>query len=740
MNTNLKIINQILENLTGHKTVVTNRADQTIIKRRKERIESILQARSHPYLGRMDVMQQDGKRVPYYVGKTSIGDEYGENEIVIDWRSDFGKLYTTYSGGKKHWPGIGNLIGKRQITMDQHRVNRVVDVGQMEIPKPLPDTKNESILIPVENVTNEQFLNEILSHTAEGFQLQEIISSLQEEQDEIIRLPIDQPVVVQGVAGSGKSSVALHRISYLLFQYEKVLKPEHILVVAPNRMFISYMQSIIPELDIQGIQQDTFIGFALKHLSLKTIQPPHLELAEVMNKENSDESVVLISRFKNSMAFQRALQRYMDHQIEHNWPKQSLYLNASFSLSQEKIHEIYKGYQHLPINHCREQVLRSIKNLIQNEVKGQQKSIEEQFELIVQDWVQALPEGSTNRKTLFVSLEHAKAFKKDQIAVAGKMAYDKFSNNWESVSTLELYNQLFDKGLLMGLVPDINSELADLLCAKSKQETGYEDLAALLYIENRLNGIKASFGYMVIDEAQDLSPFQLFMLKQFSNSVTILGDITQSIYPTGIQAWSEIDEQVIGTKTIRMMQMETSYRSTYEIMSMANQVIENSQLSLPRIIPVNRKGGKPVIQRVADGQDLLMRIKESLDHFIKKGHSKVAIIGKDLRQTDGIYRQLVEIGVEGVQLVDSDDITLKGSIILIPSYLVKGMEFDAVIIPNANDQRFLKSRVLDTKLMYICITRAHHDLHVYYHGTISPLLKGLSVSELKGNESLNEIL
>jgi len=715
-------IDKLVEELSDKKTDFTTKVDLIIQQKRKERVEKIKAARAQPYLGRMDVIQADGKTVHYYVGKTAIGDDYSDKEIVIDWRSDFGQMYTTYSGGKKEWSGIGRLVGKRQITMKRHRISRVVDVGQVE--RPLITGPQQGLTNTTDDISNEQFLMEILGQTTEGYQIQEIISSLQEEQDEIIRLPMDHPVIVQGVAGSGKSSVALHRISYLLFRYESTLKPGDIMVVAPNKMFISYMQGILPELDIQGIHQNTFIGIATKLLGISEVESQHVTLSKIINQEESDANDESVLKYKGSLAFKHALQIYLDFQMEQNRPRKGIYVNASFSITKEQIQGIYQGYNNYSFNKCRDLVVRSVKNLVSDEVKRQHKLIDSQFQHAVETWVDVLPQGNSVRKTLYTSLEQARDLKKEKISTECKVAIDEFIRNWGPINTKELYLQLFDEEFLMGLDSTLHRELARLICDQTGNQIAYDDLAALLYVEDRINGIDFSFQYMIIDEAQDLNPFQLSMLRQFTNSLTILGDITQSIFPNGLRSWDDVNKLVLGKESVRFMQMNTSYRSTYEIMQTANKVISNSKMNLPHIIPVNRKGGEPSIRKIENGGELLKRILESLEAFRKSGLKKVAIIGKDYKQSESIHRLLLGHGLQNLQFIENDSTTLSENIVIIPSYLVKGMEFDAVIIPNGNDQRFGLNE-LDAKLLYICLTRAHHALHIYYHGSISPLLKGL---------------
>ena len=730
-------IRKQLEYLSRQSTKTIGKAEQLIAQRRKERINAIKNILNKPYLGRMDIVSEDGGHSVYYVGTLGVHDYQNQEEIVIDWRSEFGKLYTSFSGGARSWPGLGVLTGKRVINIENMEVKRVTDVGKVIGSNETNNTSNKHF----RNISNDEFLADVLSATSNDYKLNEIISSLQEEQDAIIRLPMDQQIVIQGVAGSGKSSVAMHRISYLLFNYKDHLSPEQIIVIAPNKMFISFLEPILSELDINGIKQDTFGDFALNLLSSKNIRSIEKSHSNSLIKQIDsgviDKEMEGIVKFKGSMAFKSILKDLMDVQKEQILPVGDIEVN-NIRIPYSKIKELHYGYRYLPINTCREKMIDSVNKLIEDIVKSELDKLEQQFEMTHDHWVKSLPTNDPYRKSLNDSLEYSRDNKKKGILLNSKAAKEKFRNEYKKLDAVDVYRSIFDKTLLMTLSPTLSEKLVDNLI--NHQSTfGYEDLAALLYIQQRLHGKDIEYKYMVVDEAQDCSPFQLYMLRQYTKSITILGDITQSIYQDGIQSWDEFDQSVLGTN-IKKMYMNTSYRSTYEIMTTANLVIQNSKLSLPTIIPVNRMGGQPVISRVHGGNELLERLMDSLNQFRKKNYHKVAIIGKDLHQTKGIYNQLVEHGVENIQLIDNDTTPLSGKIILMPSYLVKGMEFDAVIIPNVNDQRFSLNPI-DAKLLFICITRAHHELHIYFHGTISPLLDGLTINSSQNNETdLAELL
>jgi DNA helicase II / ATP-dependent DNA helicase PcrA len=207
--------------------------------------------------------------------------------------------------------------------------------------------------------------------------------------------------------------------------------------------------------------------------------------------------------------------------------------------------------------------------------------------------------------------------------------------------------------------------------------------------------------------------------------MTILGDVTQSIYSfTGIENWDELFKTVYQNEEIKTANLSVSYRSTYEIMDTANQIITNGNLPYQKVIPFNRRGDKILCKPIEDEENLLLSILNSIKEFLEKGYKRIAIIHKDGPRSKGLYNVLKVTNVPSLQLVLNPDEPIKESIIVIPSYLVKGLEFDAVIIPNANEDNY-KLNNLEAKLLYVSVTRPHHALHIYYHKKISPLLKTL---------------
>lgn len=716
----IKKIDQAIEALSSQNTIVTAKSDYTIIERRKERIRKYKEARPSPYVGRVDLIEPGERRQSYYIGHTGIANADETEIIVMDWRSDVAKSYTSYSGGTMDLGDYGKVIGKRLINIHQFKISKVVDVGRVIDDQTGIRTGIDSVV----ESTNEEFLAEVLAQSSDDYRLKDIVASIQKEQDEIIRLPLDQLIMVQGVAGSGKSSIALHRISYLLYRYRETLKPEHILIIAPNRMFLSYIQSLMPILDIRGIEQSTFADFAAKRLKV-SIAPPRKYLLE------GDE--LKKAKYKNSIQFSRILNTYMQSQSNGYLPRTSLLLNFEnrkiLELSENELRKLTIGYNHLPINKRREKVLDIIKDKIDEVVKKESKSLEDDYHRAVSVWVRALKENS-QKNELGKLLEKALKNRIDELHQSAREAYVKFEADWQPANTLQLYYQMFDPNLLKFLDRELDETFASYLCNDGRFEVGLEDVAALLFIEEKVNGVSENHVYkhIVVDEAQDLSPFQLMMLSKFATSMTILGDVTQSIHPFGVRSWDEL-MPFFERKSTRQIQLRTSYRSTREIIETANLIIKNSGLNLPMMVPVNRSKGKPAINRVVNSSDLLAKMLDSISNFRKHGYRKIAIIGKTENQMENIYESIKHEITQGLQLVTSDHTELKEDIVLIPSLLAKGVEFDAVIIPNAGIDRY-ELNEMDAKLLFISVTRALHELHIYYHGQLTPLLQGLTEERL----------
>src|SRR5699024_10169821 len=382
---------------------------------------------------------------------------------------------------------------------------------------------------------------------------------------------------------------------------------------------------------------------------------------------------------------------------------------------------------YLPIEERYKQTMQSVKNWHDDKLKEFIEELNEKKDEFIYQWAYEFVEDSKERKDIVELTLLAYEKKKHKFLRYAEKAWRTFSQSFKVLSPVTLYkDMLFNEGsILYELIEsDLLRELQDSYNINNNCVSAL-DLPILLYFKYKLEGIETDIKHIVIDEAQDLSPFHFYVLSLITKSMTILGDMTQSIYSfAGINDWKQLNNDVFVDRNISFTEINVSYRSTKNIVDIANTIIENAQLDVTKVEPYPRSNDLVKVQRIYDAEDLLVRIKESIETFFIKDCKRIAIIYKDRNRSANLYDQLSRGAYEGrVQFISEPNSKIEKEIVIIPSYLVKGIDFDAVIIPNANGapNNFTHTE-LDAKLLYVSTTRALHGLHIYYHESISPLL------------------
>ncbi|WP_426449644.1 HelD family protein [Paenibacillus sp. S-38] len=746
---NITVIKNVIEEILVDRPVPDYQMEQKKVKK----IEQYRKAISIPYFGRIDI-DEEGITETLYIGEVGIAKSNMEI-VVVDWRSDISKVFYSFNGGSSTVDYLANsqkrtvnVQRKRHIQISDKRVINVTEVkaggkkSSDSSKNNIHKVKKNNIITIIDSIDDSDItLSGILSGKSDSHHFKDIIATIQMEQDEIIRLSMDKSILVQGVAGSGKSSIALHRISYLLYQYRDWLRPDQILVLGPNKMFLSYIQSVIPKLDISGVRQNTFMSWAteqLKDLNLK-INDPTEKLSQIIDGQMSLNEIDLISKFKGSMKLKEAIDKLLQTFEINIGPKGKFFINNEYFLEQSYIDSFLAGKKYLPINRRFQMLKEHLKEWAREGELKQIESIRKQFDSIHDNWIALLPAGSAERKDAYKTFEKLKEQKVNKIKTEYKFAVDQYVKKIKPLDPLQIYKQLYEKELLLSMNIGLSDEFLDSLKNNFTTNIEYEDLGALLYIKSKINGWDEKLEYIVVDEAQDHSPLELWLLKSLCKSVMFLGDVTQNIYSyRGINDWKVLFPEVLQYNNTYVMDLKTSYRSTYQIMSIANDIISNSALDLPKIDPILRNGEGPKVERILHGKELFENIRSSIAVFNNRGYKIISIICKDLTQSKKLFEYLHRSGVESIQLIDDPDEELKEKIVVIPSYLSKGLEFDAVIIPNASKDRYDPQNITDVKLLFVSVTRAHHELHIYYHGELTPLLSNNYTG--KEEDSLSDIL
>lgn len=683
-----------------------------VLLTRVKKLENIKKIKNVPYFARMDFKEENRDLEKLYIGKISILDNKTAEPIIVDWRAPISNLYYEGKIGSAEYECLGkkikgDILLKRQYIIEKKQLKKYIDI----------------------NVTgNDELLQNALEEKADD-RLKNIVATIQDEQNKIIRAKINSPLIVQGVAGSGKTTIALHRIAYLIYNYEKEFKPEEFMIIAPTKFFLNYISNILPDLGVNDVRQCTFEDFAYDVIGKKLkISDSNEKLVIIVNKEFDDinkgkiDIMIKEAKYKSSIKFKKIVDDYL-LQIENNYiPKNDFYFKDYEIMSYNNINKLFK--ETYKMYNYNDRIKEIEKNLI-SELKKKSLLIIDDIRKKRSKELQNLT--GENRIKVFDKYEKIiKLLEKDY-----KKIVKQYLNQISKKDCIQYYKEFID-GYLQ------NSDEVMIYLKKNtsnnlqKNEISFEDLAPIMYIQYKIFGIKekCKIKHVVVDEAQDYGEFQFDILKQIlnSNSMTILGDIAQGVhYYRGIENWKKfIDVEFKNVKTVYTT-LNKTYRTTKEIMEIANNVINK----LPEFEKEYIVLGEPVIDRKnsvnikknKNIDELISSINNRINEYLQNDYKSIAIIGKDMNECEEIEKKLRKTRKD-IKLIKGKDSEYNSGISVVPSYLAKGLEFDCVIISNANEEKYTYSS-LDIKLLYVTITRAMSKLDIFYTGEITELLKNI---------------
>ncbi|CAM3927734.1 AAA family ATPase [Paenibacillus alkaliterrae] len=651
--------------------------EQMLDLQQEERRLRLEISKKEPYFGRIDFQELPaGEQKPLYIGKAGVAKQGGNELLVIDWRAPVASIFYSFTCGEApaaYDSPDGEITGyvhlKRNFMIRQGEIVRLVDSyvrGQEE-----------------GSVTDE-FLLYRLGENKDN-KLRDIVSTIQGEQDRIIRADRGKALFIQGVAGSGKTTVALHRIAFLLYQYADRMRAERMIIFAPNRMFLDYISGVLPELGVGDIQQTTFNDWSIELLdNTVKLSDPSLSMAYWFEEHRTAEEIEHASgRFKGSLAFKAVIDERIADFEKRIVPAASFVPIDGLELPAEQMREWYEtDYGEETLMKKRDRLVSRIRRWFESELKLK---------------------GVADKKI------RAKALAK----------FNSFTKKIPAYSSTELYGSLFHGKLAAASVPKrIAADTAERL---KRGEAAAEDLAPLAYLQLELFGLpKQAFDHIVIDEAQDYSPFQLEVLRrcQRTASMTVLGDLQQGIHAyAGVQKWSELIE-LFEEEQIGFYELNRSYRSTMEIIEFANKILGGMTGAVKPAVPVFRSGDAVVTKKVSNGI-WLASIEASVREMQAKGeYETISVIGRTALECERIYENLIDRGLEA-SLVQSKQPAYGGGLSVVPVYLSKGLEFDAVLIADAGDEAYAP---LDARLLYVGCTRALHKLMLLYRGNLTSLI------------------
>ncbi|MBM7652818.1 RNA polymerase recycling motor HelD [Neobacillus cucumis] len=669
-----------------------------------KRLESVI---GKPYFSRIDFTNSSTKTEEVlYIGKVSLFDRVSQQPIIVDWRSPIASVYYDGRLGEVSYEAYGEtqtgyLSLKRQYEIIDGLLKEISDIDL---------------------TTHDELLQKSLSGKADN-RLTEIVATIQNEQNEVIRASLTHPIIVQGAAGSGKTTIALHRISYFLYSFGYRFPPEKLMILAPNRLFIDYISGVLPELGVDKINQTTYIDFMRSCLGQKIkLFSPNSKLIKLLDENRTNQSIQWVSSFKGSLEFKELIHRFINELEENLAPREDFVLENSVLMKGLKLKKLFlKEYTYLPIY----KRLGKIKNLLEDDLKKKKSlmlsNLNKKYEEALEKALYKTKMKPEKRKQKVISLMEMKEQRQKRVEQEAKVAVKKYMDAFVMKDIFTLYKELMSSPdqikKFSHTLTDQECKLLSRYCLRIFERGAYEleDLAPIFYLKTKLEGIdeKYKMRSIFIDEAQDYSYFQFAALKEgFETDLfTIVGDLAQGIHSyRGLNNWTPVFEEIFPNANYQTLQK--SYRTTVEIMNLANEILTLMNQELPKVEPVIRHGQKPLFQTIdpTNLEKVRLLLEQDIVSFKGEELHSIALIGRTEKECQRI-QQLFENSGLPIQLLEEKEEMKKGHIVIVPSYLSKGLEFDCVLIVCLEEPY---SQVdLDIKLLYVSMTRPMHRLYLY---------------------------
>ncbi|GAB6169612.1 RNA polymerase recycling motor HelD [Clostridium carnis] len=681
----------------------------------KKEIENYEEALKSPYFGRVDFRELRGKDESIYIGKQAISSSLDGEEIVVDWRAPVSDLYYSGTGGYAYYKapvGVieGNLSLKRKFLFKDNDLKEIFDEGINEI--------------IVSQAEGKDLVDEFLKINLEesrGKKLKEVVATIQKEQNDIIRWPKNLPIIVQGSAGSGKTTIALHRLAYLLYRYADTIKGKDILVLAPNKLFLDYISEILPNLGVDEVNQTTFQELVLKKLKIKgKIKTKDEKIKELIECEDNSKKKFITnsSKIKGTLNFKTIIDRYIALLESESIEIDDIKIKGYVMFTKREIMRLYlKDLKTFPINKRKDEIKRYLGLKVKEKIEILCMQIDIDWDAEIKKIKLEMEDGEERRKKLIKVYGERDEIKK-YIRSNTKKEINEYFKAWRGITSKDIYLDLFRNRELFEIatlnkIPESLSEfMKEEVLENSKNGIiDEDDLGPLIYINLLLEGVeeKEKFKHIVVDEAQDYNPLQIYLINSLAkgNSLTLVGDLAQGIYYyKGVKTWEDITEGVFDGKAT-YIQLTQSYRSTVEIIDFANGALEAQNLGLKSAKPVLRHGEKPQIITCNSVKESIEVINNIILEIKNKNKSSVAIITKSLEEAKNLEKLFKKNSKYKISLIKGTEKESPGDIFIIPSYLTKGLEFDGTIIYNPSNDNYGEN-LLDQRLLYVSLTRALH--------------------------------
>lgn len=595
---------------------------ESVVARKKK----LLKLSASPYFGRID-FKTGTEKTPVYIGIHTFTDETQKANLIYDWRAPISSMFYDFELGDAWYATPSGKISGTIARKRQYKIRE----GHMEF------------MIENDVHIHDDLLQKELSKSSDD-KMKNIVATIQRDQNAVIRNETAPVMIIQGVAGSGKTSIALHRIAFLLYRFRDEIAAKDVLIISPNKVFADYISNVLPELGEEQIPEMGMEELAHEVLEDKFKFQTFFEQVSSLLEKPEDKSIERI-QFKSTFEFLSKLNQYIVH-LENNFFTFTELRVGTVVVPFPFILERFKAYHRIPLLKRAPEVVKDIqqhvRNTVQRKLTGHEKN---------QIW-QAVP----------------RMFKTNNVL-------DLYKDFYTWIGKPELF-KMFDKDTLE-----------------------YADVFPLIYCKIRLEGAPTydHVKHLLVDEMQDYTPVQYSVLSRlFKCKKTILGDVNQTINPYSSSSSESIERVFPQGDVVKLFR---SYRSTFEISGFAQRISRN-----PDLIPLERHGQEPVVKGFNSNAEEIEEIEKLIADFKNSRHPTMGIICKTQKQADFVYR---EVQAPNVYLLTAESTSFKEGVIITTAHLAKGLEFDEVIVPFVSVRNY-HTDVDKRMLYIACTRAMHH--------------------------------
>lgn len=592
-----------------------------------------------PYFGRIDFLEkkENSKVMPIYIGIHTFYDPESRATLIHDWRAPVSSMFYDHELGEAGYRSPSGEIKGVISLKRQYRIRG----GKMEF------------MIESALTVHDDILQKELSSNADD-KMKNIVATIQREQNQIIRNEDIRTLIIQGVAGSGKTSIALHRIAYLLYTFRDSISSKDILIISPNKVFSDYISNVLPELGEETVPETSMEQILSGVLEHKYKYQTYFGLVNELLEKPSSSLIDRIA-YKASFGFISELDKFILH-IE----------NTYFKAADVKLTK----YITIPAPFIEEQYLRFNRYPIRRRFDAMADYMLDMLKI---------------QYTFTVTTTGRNLLKKEiRLMFAGNNDIQVYKDFFKWTNNPGMFNM------------------------RKGHTLEYSDLAPLAYLHLALEGNGNQpfrVKHLLIDEMQDYSPIQYKVIqKLFPCRKTVLGDAGQSVNPYGSSTAETIQKSLTASEIMKLCK---SYRSTFEITDFAQKIHPNAELE-----PVARHGEKPQILQFGSAVEELSGIMGLISTYRKSGYKSLGIICKTEQQARKMADMLKSYAND-ISFLSSQSSAFVQGIVITSAHMAKGLEFDEVIIPQT-DERNYRSEI-DKSMLYVAVTRAMHRLTLTFH-------------------------